>query len=57
MFKLCIVESYYIHGLYRVESFDKREQLEVFRGKLDSSVTTWVLGERIPKRKVITAWT
>jgi hypothetical protein len=56
-FGLCIAESYYILGLYRIEYFTKKELLEAYRGKLDQSTTTWIQGERIPKRKVITAWT
>lgn len=54
---LCIAESYYIEGHYRIEYFSELKFLEQFRSKLDQRCTTWIQGERIPKRKQITAWT
>ena len=54
---LCIAESYYIDGLYRIEYFDNLKLLEGRRKDLDQSVTTWILGERQPKRRRPTQWT
>lgn len=51
MIALCIIESYYITGLCRAEYFSEMKFLEQRRGQLDQSVTCWVLGEKIPKRK------
>lgn len=57
MIGLCIAERYYIHGLYRVEYFPTEQHLTAYRAKLDQSVTTWILGQPMPKRKQPENWT
>jgi hypothetical protein len=54
---LCIAESYYITGLYRIEYFDSMKLLEGRLKDLDQSVTTWILGKPVPKRRKPTQWT
>lgn len=53
MFGLCIAERYYILGKCRIEWFSSEEVRNTFRAKLESSTTTWNLGEEVPKRKTI----
>lgn len=53
MIGLCIVERYYIIGKCRIEYFSDLKLLEAYRGKLDQGVTTWLLGEPTPKRRVL----
>lgn len=54
---LCIAESYYILGLYRIEYFEEMKFLEMYRAKLDQSVTCWIQGEKVPNRRKPTQFT
>lgn len=53
MIGLCIAERYYKLGTCRVEYFPEMKFLEAYRAKLDQGVTTWLLGQPEPKRKVL----
>lgn len=56
MVGLCIAEGYYLFGLFRVEYFNTLEQAQAYRGRLDQRVTTWILGEEPPRRKVVSGF-
>ena len=51
MFGLCIAERYYLIGKCRIEYFASEAQLNQYRSQLDKGVTTWILGEEVPKRR------
>ncbi len=55
MYGLCIAERYYLIGKCRIEYFDDMKKLEAARGQLDQGVTTWILGQPAPKRRVLQA--
>lgn len=56
MFGLCIAERYYREGFFRIEYFPSIPLLNMVRATLDSSVTSWVYGEEIPKRKQVSTF-
>lgn len=56
MFGLCIAESYYMMGRYRVEWFRTLQALEHVRMQLEPRATSWIFGEEVPKRKEPTTW-
>lgn len=51
MIGLCVMERYYLLGLYRVHYFGTMRELEQYRMGLDRGVVSWILGEPIPKRR------
>lgn len=53
MFGLCVAEPYYRLGRFRVEYFPSEEHLTAYRAKLDQRVTSWLVGEPEPKRRMI----
>jgi hypothetical protein len=53
MIGLCIAEPYYILGLCRIEYFSDEKLLTAYRAKLNQGVTTWILGEPVPKRRMV----
>lgn len=55
MIGLCIAESYYLIGKCRIEYFESEALMNAYRGKLDQSCTTWILGQPTPKRRVLHA--
>lgn len=52
MFTLCIVEQYYILGLYRLEAFYTMRELQAYRQTLNRTTQSWIQGvEQKPERK------
>lgn len=53
MIGLCIAERYYLIGKCRIEYFETEMQLNQYRATLDQGTTTWILGQPVPKRRVL----